>query len=173
MKWLSFIILIFIAVILQCGLANPLGLGPQRIMPDLLLLTAVILLLHSTGDKALVACWLAGLAKDLTSLAPFGCYALAFGLMALLLTKTRALFYDDRPIALMIFTFAATVFTEEATLFIGILKGDFHSDSTHILLPVILATALLTAILAPYAHWVLMKFDKSLGLQRKKGYRKY
>ncbi len=171
MKWPSFIILIFIALILQISLANPLGLGPQRIAPDLLLLTAVITILYSTDDKGLIACWIIGFLKDLTSLAPLGSNALAFGLMALFLIKARSFFYDNRPIALIILTFISTVFTQEATLLIGILKGNFKSDSTTILLPVIILTAVLTALLAPYAHWILMKFRKSLGLQQKKGYR--
>ena len=55
-------------------------------MPDLFLLLLVVLAYRGNNDQVLLACWILGLAKDLTSSAPLGSYALAFGILALLIS---------------------------------------------------------------------------------------
>jgi len=171
MRWSGFAILAFVVLVLQVGVGRVLGLGPQRVMPDLLLLVAVILSMRGRAAGTLPACWGLGLIKDLTSQAPLGSYALAFGILAWAVTLIRDLFYGDNPLVLITITFLFGFLAEEIVLAIGVIKGDFRTDSFAVLGWAIIFSCLFTAGLAPYGQAIMMKFHRNLALSQQRRYK--
>jgi len=171
MRWLNFLILVFVVLLLQVAVCRPLGLGPQRIMPDLLLMTAVILSFHGSGDKVPVACWVLGLVKDVSSQGALGCYAFSFGLLALIIIRLRDMFYGDKPLVLMLFIVVGGFLAEQMTLLIGMIKEDFPSETYGALSMAAMFSVLFTAGLAPYGQWLMMKLHRQLGLPRRRAYK--
>jgi len=170
MRWFSFSILLFVTLVVQVGLAQLFGLGPQRVTPDLFLLLAVVLAFRGQRDQAMVAGWLLGLAKDLSSQAPLGSYAFVFGLMTWAVIRGREVFYGEHPITLIIITFLSSFAVEQLVLMICVYKGVFASEDCGGLSVIIMFSALLTAGLAPYGQWIVMRFHRQLGLPRRRTY---
>ena len=171
MRWLNFIILLFVTLILQAGPGRLFGLGPQRIMPDLLLILAVILAFRAGIPQILIACWILGLAKDLTSPAPFGCYAFTFGLVAWLIFHLREWLYGQHPLTLILLTFFAVHLVEHVTLMISLLKNELPSGQYDAFSLTVFFSALFSAALAPYFQWLLLKLHRLLGIPLHRSHR--
>ncbi len=173
MRWINLFILTFVLVVLQVGVAGLLGIGPQNVTPDLLLLTAVIIAFIGKTESALLACWVLGLAKDLTSDGVQGSYALCFGLIAILILQIREFFYGESPFVLMAFVFAGSFLTEKLVFIIEIMKSpnltwsNYSSSSS-----MIFFSALFTAALAPFALVAMQRLRPLLGLPMRRGYRR-
>ena len=169
MRWFSFAILALITLVLQVGATRVFGLGPQSLAPDLLLLVAVVLALRGPADGALIACWILGLAKDLTSAAALGSYALAFGLLALVIVRLRNLLYVPNPLTLIVLTALASLAVEQAVYLMWLLRGGASGGFPGLLLQMALS-ALITAALAPYGQWLILKLHHPLGLPRHRAF---
>jgi len=170
MRWFSFGILVFVTLVLQVGLGRMLGVGPQHVAPDLLVLAAVLLAFRGPSAAAPMACWVLGLAKDLSSVAPLGCYAFSFGLLALVVVRLREMFYGEHPLTLITLTFLGSLAVEQFVLALEILRGTFaQSDYWNLSMGVVFS-ALLTGVLAPYGQWVVMRLHRQLGLPRRRSY---
>jgi len=171
MRWLSFLILVLAALLVQVSICRPLGLGPQQVMPDLLVLLAVVLIFWGGGDDDVLAgCWVLGLAKDLSSAAPLGAYALSFGVMALLIRRLRELLYGQRLLPMMIITGLGSFLVEQTVFFLSVLKGDALSDRYGRLSTGMMFSALFTGALTPYVYWLVGKLHRQLGLGRGRSY---
>jgi rod shape-determining protein MreD len=170
MRWFNFAILVFITLVLQIGVCKRIGIGQQRIMPDLLLLTAVILAFRAPANHALIACWVLGFAKDVTSSSPLGSYALCFGLMALLLVRMREVLYGMRSVTLIIVTFGMSLLIEQAVYLFCVLKDTASWDQYSGITFTMLLSAMITGGLAPYGFWLITKFHRQLGLQRDRSF---
>ncbi len=170
MRWFNFGILLFVTLVLQMGVARLFGLGEQRVMPDLLLLVAVVLAFRGEQNSAMIACFFLGLAKDLTGQAVLGSYAIGFGLLGWIIVRARDLFYGEHPITLIMITLAAGFFVEQLVLAICLMKKVFSWDNYGVLTLSILFSAVLTAGLSPYGQWLLLKFHRWLGLPRRRSY---
>ena len=170
MRWSVFGIFALVVLVLQVSVARLLGLGPQRVTADFLLLSAVVLTLAARSDEALLAAWVFGLAKDLTSQAPLGSYALGFGLLALALVHLRRLLYRDNPLTLMALLFAGSMFVEQFAIIVSLLKdgvgaGQYASRSLMMIL-----AALLSAAVGPYWQWLIRKLSRRLHLPSRAAY---
>ncbi|MBN1764768.1 MAG: rod shape-determining protein MreD [Sedimentisphaerales bacterium] len=170
MRWFNFVLLLFVTLVLQLGVGRLFGVGPQRVMPDLLLLLAVVLAFRGPADQALIACWILGLVKDLSSQAPLGSYAFAFGLLAWAIVRLREMFYGEHPITLIVLTFLCSFLAEIFVLFICSLKKVMEVESYTSFSLVIMFSAMLTAGLAPYGQWLILKLHRQLGLPRRRIY---
>ena len=170
MRWFSFTIMLFVALVLQVGMARLFGLGRQRIMPDLLLMLMVILAFRGSHEQAPLAGWILGLIKDLSSESPLGGYAFAFGLTAWVIVRSRELFFGDNPISLMFITFVAGFLAEQFVLTICLFKNIFTGEGYSAISTAIVFSALLTAGLVPYGQWMVMRFHRQLGLPRQRRY---
>ena len=167
MRWFVFAVIVLVTLVLQIGVGRIFGLGPQKLMPDLLLILAIIMAFRARIDNALIACWILGLLKDLTSQAVLGSYAFAFGMIALIIVRLRDMFYGDRLLPAMVSAFIAVCLVEHfALLVLGLrgyrLQGQYSSVSVSIFL-----SALLTGALLPYARWLIYKFQRHLGFTRR------
>lgn len=172
MKWTSFAILVGVLLGLQAGGLRLLGLGEPRIMPDLLLVTAVVLAYRGASDEVLPACWVLGLAKDVTTAAPLGAYALCFGALGLLIVHVKELVYGEHTLGLMVLTLAGSVMIEQAVTAMSIGRGDLAAKMWGQMLGVVLLSGVFSAGLSPYVQWVLLKLHRQLGLETRRSYRK-
>ncbi len=171
MHWLIFSIISIFAVVLQTQFVKLAALGPQLIMPDLLILTATVLAYRSSTDHVYIACWILGLLKDATCDSPLGVYAVSFGLTAIIIVRIREFFYSDHFLTIMALTFISAFATEQFELLVGIMRGSYADDSYRTLTTVILFSCLYTAALSPYAQWLLLKFQKPLMITPKRKYK--
>ena len=170
MRWFSFTILLLVTMTLVVGMGRVFGLGPQRIMPDLLLLLAVVLAFRGSADEILPACWILGLAKDLTSGAPLGCYAFSFGLLGLLIVYLRELLYGDNAWTLAAVTLAGSFLIEQFVFWVCLMKGMYNGPSYPGITLSVMFSALFTSALTPYGQWMINKLHRRLGLPQRRRY---
>jgi len=155
----------------QVSICRPLGLGPQQVMPDLLLLFAVVLAFWPAGDNdVLIACWVLGLAKDLTSVAPLGSYALSFGLLALAIRRLRELLYGERLLPMMAITILGSFLVEQLVFLWTLWKGEQLTGRYAALSTGMIFSAIFTGALTPYAYWLVRRLHRILGLPRGRTY---
>lgn len=131
---------------LQVSLLERIELG--SVAPDLLLLYSTFLALFLSPAGGCSAAWLIGLAKDLTSAAPVGSFALLFTFGALLVCLTRRVLYARDPIAHLLVVFISA-------LAMNLLYGTalwIRSEAMPygLVLQRSAAIALYTAVLAPF-----------------------
>ena len=167
MRWLRFGILVLVFLVLQIGVGSALKFSHLKIVPDLLLLLAILLIFWAPADQALVACWLLGLLKDITSQAPLGSYSFAFGLLGLMLIRLRELLVGSRLLPQIFLMFVSSMLIEHAVWLICVVKSDVAPDSYRQDVITIFISALLTAALYPYGFWLMTKLHRQLGLSRR------
>ena len=167
MRWVRFGILVLVFLVLQIGVGSALEFSHLKIVPDLLLLLAILLIFRAPTDQALVACWLLGLLKDITSQAPLGSYAFTFGLLGLMLIRLRELLVGSRLLPQIFLMFVSSMLIEHAVWLICVVKSDVALDSYRQSLATMAVSALLTAALYPYGYWLMTKLHRRLGLSRR------
>jgi len=170
MRWFNFAIVVFITLVIQVGIARLFGLGQQRVMPDLLLVLAVVLAFRGTREQVPIAGFILGLVKDLSSQAPLGGYAIAFGLMTWIIVRLRELFYGDNPVTLIFLTFLCSFLAEQFVLIICVVKGILPGGDYGSITVVLLFSSLLTGAVAPYGQWLVMRLHRQLGLPKQRRY---
>ncbi|MBN1845802.1 MAG: rod shape-determining protein MreD [Sedimentisphaerales bacterium] len=162
---MRFAIVVMVVLILQVGVGSILGARLQRIVPDFLLLLAVWLAFECLDQPALIAAWILGLIKDLTSShAPLGGYALAFGLLGLILVSMREWLFAARLLPQILCMFLGSLFVEHLVVLLCILKGSRFTESYPWLLGTLVLSATMTSGLYPYASLGLSKLHRPLGL---------
>ena len=165
--WISFGLMGLGTLVIQSGLGRLVGLGPQRIMPDLLLILAVLMAFRCEDSRSLVGCWVLGLCKDLSSDAALGSYALCFGLLGIAIFYLRNWFYGNNWISAMVVTFLGSLLVEQSVYLIGIFKGGLSWELWGGSSMEMLFSAGFTAALAPYGQWILSKLPGLWGRQLK------
>ncbi|MBN2375911.1 MAG: rod shape-determining protein MreD [Sedimentisphaerales bacterium] len=168
MRWPRFLILVLLTLVLQVGMGRVFGLGPARITPDLLFLLAVVLSFRGHKDEMLLACWILGLAKDLSSQVALGGYALSFGLAGLLVVQIRDFLYGERLLGQVMVFLLAYFLVEHTVWLISWARGDMAGMDYQGLLMGMLFSALLSAALYPYILWLIIKLEPFLGLSKKR-----
>jgi rod shape-determining protein MreD len=167
MRWVRFGILVLVFLVLQIGVGSALKFSHLKIVPDLLLLLAILLIFRAPADQALLACWLLGLLKDITSQAPLGSYSLTFGLLGIMLIRLRELLVGSRLLPQIFLMFVSSMLIEHAVWLICVVKSDVALDSYRQDVITIFISALLTAALYPYGYWLMAKLHRLLGLSRR------
>lgn len=173
MRWIPFVILVYVACVLQTTAMAFLEVHSVR--PDLLVLVAVYYALLARRPDALLACWLLGLAVDLNGLSfhtrsNVGLHALAFGLIALLAVRVRELFFRDQMMTFVWFM-VAWVLLLEALVGMHLMWATGQWNRFGELALAGTYTAIYTAIFAPYVHWLLKRLRPTLGLEVVRTYR--
>ncbi len=168
MHWIAFTILVYVVTVLQTTLAPFIAV--HTIRPDLIVIVAVHYALLARNNDALIACWLIGLAIDLTGLsyshsgyANVGINAFCLGLLAMLIVKTRELTFRESALTQLAVTFLVK-------LSLGVLVG-IHMlyaldqlDRLGDILTTSFWAAVYTAALAPYLNWALRRLRAPLGI---------
>lgn len=97
MRLLPYLILAYVAVALQIGLGSLLAFGGSA--PNFVLLAAIFIALQAPREAALLGCFGLGLIHDLVSQQPLGLYALAYGLVALMIVGSQSSLQRENPVA--------------------------------------------------------------------------
>jgi rod shape-determining protein MreD len=96
MRWLTFFILAYIALGVQVGLGDYVSY--QGASPNLVLLVAIFIAINAPRDAALLGCFGLGFMQDLLTQHPPGLFALAYGLVGLMVTGTSQVVYREHPL---------------------------------------------------------------------------
>jgi rod shape-determining protein MreD len=162
MRWLPFVILGYSGIVLQTTLAQRLEIN--HIRPDLMLIIALHYALQASSPEAMIAAWLLGFAVDLTGQGQLGVFAFAYGLLALLVVQFRESMFRDHPLTSLFVTLICTWLVH---LLDGVYFLVGHSHTQRSVLEMLLYsmyTAMYTAAIAPYLHWLLGRARGLLGL---------
>ncbi|GJQ25000.1 MAG: hypothetical protein HBSAPP02_00320 [Phycisphaerae bacterium] len=166
MRWIPFAILLYFTAVLQSTLAPFLAV--HGIRPDFLVIIAVHYALAARAADALIACWIIGFVTDLTSLSfgdhgNVGVHALAFGLAALAMVALREIAFRESVITQIVCTFLARVIVAGIAGLHLLWAADAWSRTGEVLLAAIYS-AVYTAAIAPYGHWLLRRGRSLLGI---------
>jgi rod shape-determining protein MreD len=166
MYWVAFAILLYVVAVLQTAVVPFFAVHGVR--PDLMVIVAVHYALSARAADALLTCWTIGLVTDLCGLgyahhAAVGAHALALGLVGLFIVGLRDFTFRDGVTAQLFFTFTAGLLQ---SLLVG-LHLRYAATSPPAPAEVLLGAlygAVYTALLAPYAHWLLRRLRAPLGI---------
>lgn len=166
MRWIAFAILLYCVTVAQTTLAPLLAL--HGVWPDFLAIVAVYYALAAAPADAMLACWVVGLAMDLSGASyqasgNVGVCALSLGLISVPLVKARDLTFRDSVWTALVFSFIAklalSLLVGVHMLYVTQTEGRFGEVAT-----VGVYSAVYTAVLAPYGHWMLKQFRGLLGV---------
>src|SRR3954469_10706494 len=142
MRWPAYFILTYVAIGLQIGLGEYARVGGA--VPNLILLAILFIALNAPRDAALLGCFGIGVIQDIVSLHPLGLYALAYSLVAMFVVSTQEIVYRAHPLTHFTLAFVGGVLVAAVVCIHGWLQGPHEPIGS------LLATALYTAILAPF-----------------------
>ena len=161
MRWVVAIILAYLAAVLQSTVVRYISLG--GVGPDLFVILAVVYLLRAKRDDALIVSWVIGLTKDLSSSGPMGLYAIAFGVMAVVVVRLRELVLAEQVSTQVIVTFAAVLMTEWMALLLAWVFGAAERFLWREFFWHFFFVAVYSAVLAPPVHWLARRGRSVLG----------
>jgi rod shape-determining protein MreD len=165
MRWIPFLVLTYIALVLQTSLVRVLTFSAGAagtLQPDLLALTAAFVAMFAReGLDAMLAAWALGLAADLTTGAAVGVMPITYALAAALVFRMREAFFRERfftRVSLtLLFCLVAHPLWVTAQSALAWRWGGYG----WVLLQAILVSAY-TAVLAPWVGWLLSKTEPLL-----------
>jgi rod shape-determining protein MreD len=170
MRWLSYILLAYIAVGLQIGLAPYVAY--RGAAPNLVLLAVVFIAVNAPRDAALLGCFLLGFLQDLVTQQQPGLFAFSYGLVAMLVVSTQQVVYKDHPLTHFSLAMAAGFVTAVIIILHDRLRPPVlkpvDGKTLRALRPsatIELTRVLYTAILAPFVLGVLRKLKGMFGFQ--------
>jgi rod shape-determining protein MreD len=157
MRWLSYLILAYLALGVQIGAGEFMRVGGAK--PDLVLLAVIYIAINAPRTAALGGAFGMGLMVDLVGLGPLGLYAFAYGVVAMFVVSMQEVVYREHPMAHLMIAFIASLLVST----IGLVHGWIHPP----LLPlgVQFKTALYTALLAPIVLGILHKMKRAFAFK--------
>jgi len=166
MRWVMFAILLYLIIVLQTAVAPFLAVM-HVVRPDFPLLFAVYFALAAPVPDALLAACITGLAVDLSGASfaassNIGVNALAYGFAALAIVKLRHLLFRDHAVTYLFFVLTGGFLIHLAGgLFMLYRTGQFERAPDAV--QIAIYTAIYTALISPYAHWLLRRSRGVLG----------
>lgn len=156
MRFLPFILLGYVAIGLQVGLAPHLRIAGAAV--NVGLIAAVFIALNAPREPALLGAFVLGLMQDLVSSLPLGTFAFSYGVVALALVGTHRVVYGTHPLTHAFVTLAGGLVVALLLLLLGWVRADARVG-----LGASLGTALLTAAAAPLLLWFVERFKRVFG----------
>lgn len=171
MRWIVFIPLAYLAVVVQTSLGEVLRvwvdwLGAYLTVDFLAALSVVIALRVRAGLDAVLAAWVLGLAADLTtSGSPMGLYALWFGLAAALIYQVRQAVFGEHPLSQVIVGLLFVLVADGGAvlfqnLYVRAQAGQLGHDLWQAVVRAVctaLATPLVAQVMRPTHRWVMVQ----------------
>lgn len=166
MRWIPFVILLYIGAVMQTTIAPMIEIHDIR--PDLLIILAVYYALYAPRYDALLACWCTGFLIDLTSISyathsNVGVHAVGLGVAGILIVGLRDYTIQDSPLTQMLYCLATKLFVASIMILHMIYVLDTEGVAIRFL-AVGCWEAVYTGLMAPYAFWMLRRMRDSLGL---------
>ncbi len=162
MRWLSFAVLAWVAIVLQTTLVPRLPFG--NIRPDLLYIIAVHYSLHAVSPDAMIAAWLLGFTMDICGPGTIGVFAFSYGLTSLIIVRLRDSMFRDHPLT---WTLVTLVSSWLVYLIVGVHFLLTHPTAQRGIADVLthsILTAAITAFFAPYIQGFFGRIRTVLGL---------
>jgi rod shape-determining protein MreD len=152
MRWISFTIILLIAIVLEAGnLLNLFAIGGWYIRPAILITLLVFYAFSCRPRDAIICSFFIGFAADLTG-DVMGPHMICFGLLGLLLNQSNQILYAQRAIYKALIVFAVYFVAETFSHWLGILKGFDAKDSYY---SILLFTAIYSAVISPVIWSIL------------------
>ena len=152
MRWISFSIILLIAVILEAGnLLNVFAVGGWYIRPAILITLLVFYAFSCRPRDAIICSFIIGFAADLTG-AIMGPHIICFGLLGLLLNQSNQILYARRSIYKALIIFAVYLIAETFSHWLALLKG---VDTQENFYTILLFTAFYSAVISPIIWSIL------------------
>jgi len=164
MRWFPVILLAYIVIALQAGIAGEVrihGFGP-----NLPLLVVVFVALSAPREPALLACVLIGAMQDLGTREAPGLYALSYGLVGWLIAGMQNVVYREHPLTHTMLVLIGGLFTGAIIWIHGRLTAQRVS------ITLLLGTAIYTAVLATPAIWAMQRGRRAFGMKMQRGSRR-
>ena len=166
MRWIAFIILIYVATVFQTTVAPFVAIHGVR--PDVLIIIGVYYALMAARYDAFLAAWSIGLLVDLTSVgyrvhSNVGVCAVAYSIAAMMIVGLREYTFRDTPVAHVLYCFGAKLVVSAVVIAHMSAVGN-ASVPIGGTVALALWEASYTAILAPYVCWILKRLQPGLGL---------
>ena len=166
MKWIGFSAILIILCLITTGCGRIFSLGRQNIIPDLLFIYAFLIIFKMGTFQAMVGCWGIGFFKDVTTTTPLGTYALAFGMMAMVIMVTREYLNGQRPVIMILLVFFLSMLVEQGAYGISVIKGINNGGDYAQLTVEIFFAALFTGALTPLGNLIMNTISPLLGLPK-------
>ena len=163
MRWLAFVIVGVVGVVLQTTLSPRLAVAGVR--PDWVLVLAVFFALHVRGRDAIAAAWLLGLGADFQSIERFGLLSLVYALVAVGVYLVRDYLFRRHLLTHFFLTFVAGLAVQFLLLAYYAL---FLDDGGGWGVGRMVLVALYSALWAPPIHMLLLRMSSWLGLETPK-----
>jgi len=164
MRWLTFLVLMIVALVLQSALAPRIEIAGTR--PDWLLVVVVFFAMHASAREALLGAWLTGACADLLTIERFGVLALSYGVAAMLVLPTRDYVFRGAGWPQFLVTLGVCVLIRTVWI---VYYHAVYDPARSIFLELaagVLLASLYTALWAPLLHRVLLPWWRALGLPR-------
>ncbi len=165
MRWFSFLILLLVVTLLDCGqLLNFLAFGKQNIRPDLLLIMMIFFAVKTETKYAVITSFIIGFAADISASA-MGPYMLTFGIVGSILSQMRTVFVMKRMIYQALVIFILGLITLAIAELLVLVKT--HNAATF---SAVFASAVYSAVIGPFI-WPIYEIFASFIVPRKNSYR--
>ena len=159
MKPTHFVFLLLAAVNLAHWPLGEISIAGSAPVPALILVAYIAL--RADPYCAFIAGWTAGLAHDASSGAAFGISSLAWGPLALALAKSRRYFDSESIVVSTVMTALFAGAAQAVFAFLFTVTSGFRDTAA--LLATSSASAVLTAVVAPFIFKALAGYDRRFG----------
>lgn len=146
MKWVSFIIVLLVATVLEAGnLLNLFAIGGWYIRPSVLITLLVYYALSARTHEAIMYSFLIGFATDLTT-GLMGPHTICYGLIGFLVNQSSQLVLARRAVFQAMIVFAVYFLAETLSYWLGLMKGLESAGNYY---SILLFTGLYSALISP------------------------
>jgi rod shape-determining protein MreD len=176
MRLLPYILLAYVALGVQVGLGQYVAV--RGASPNLVLVAAIFVGLYAPREAGLMGCFGMGLMQDLLTRQPLGLYALAFGLVGLLVVGVQQMVDREHPLTHVALGLVGGVIVALVLLLHGLVHppavrtvsgaaAEVASGATPARLPASteFLRAVYTALLAPFVIGLLLKVKRWFGFK--------
>lgn len=181
MRWFAYLILAYLALGLQVGMGDYVAF--RGASPNLVLLAVIFLAINAPREAALLGCFGLGVMHDLLTQQTPGLYALSYGLVGLMASRTNQVVDRDHPLSHFTMTLGGGLLVAVVLLLHGWLYppgpaetrwvgGTSGAPATQVAVAAIRPSALVellrvvyTALLAPVVLGVLQRIRRAFNFQ--------
>jgi rod shape-determining protein MreD len=166
MRMLPYILLAYVALGIQVGLGRFVEWNGAQ--PNFVLLAVVFIAVNAPRDAAMLGCFGIGALQDLMTAQPLGLNAMAYGVVAMILSSTQSTVYRSHPLthvslaalgggmAMAFVWFHALIWSRSGAT-------DAEPAAVRAGFVTLLLGVLYTAALAPLALWPLQRIRRAFG----------
>jgi rod shape-determining protein MreD len=166
MRWFAYFILAYLVLGMQAGLGA--FLEYRGATPNLVLLAALFIATHAPRDAALLGCFGMGLMQDMLTAQPLGVYALAYGIVGLMITSSQSAMEQEHILANMVIALVAAAVVALVVWLNMVLAPRLSGAAPAAGGSVVslMLGVLYTTLLAPLVSWPLQRIKKRFAFER-------